>query len=360
MSTVLFILLGVLMFGILIALHEFGHFITAKLCGVRVNEFAIGMGPKLLSKQGKETLYTLRLFPIGGFCAMEGEDEDTDDPRSFQKAKGWKKFIILFAGAFINFLTGILIIFALFLPADSFQADVVGGFEEWSALPAQGLEVGDRFLKVDGHQMLSTGDAKVYLDRAGETADIEVLRNGERVVLEDVRMTRTEVEIEGETYRLLGLTIGTESISATFGVRVREVFKQAASYVRLVWVSLGDLLSGAVGLRELSGPVGILSMVGQVGAQAQEAGVGIALALESVVTLMAFIAINLAVMNLLPIPALDGGRIFFLLINGIYTLFTKKKLNPKYEGIINAVGLILLLGLMAVVAVSDIFKLFGR
>lgn len=360
MSTVLFIILGIFMFGLLIAVHEFGHFITAKLCGVRVNEFAIGMGPKLVSKQGKETLYTLRLFPIGGFCAMEGEDEDTEDARSFQKAAGWKKLLILLAGAFMNFLTGLLILFALFAPVDSFQADVVGGFEPWSALPAQGLEVGDRFLKIDGHRMLSTGDAKIFLDRAGEKADIEVLRNGQRVLLEDVDMTRQTVETQSGTYQLLGLTIGVEPVTATFGVRVKEVFKQSLSYVRLVWVSLGDLFTGAVGLRDLSGPVGIVSLIGEVGAQAQEPDVGMAVALESVVSLMAFIAINLAVMNLLPIPALDGGRIFFLFINKIYTLFTKKKLNPKYEGMINAVGLVLLLGLMAVVAISDVFKLFGR
>lgn len=360
MSTFLFILLGILVFGLLIAVHEFGHFITAKLCGVRVNEFAIGMGPKLLSRQGKETLYTLRLFPVGGFCAMEGEDEDTEDPRSFQKTRWWKKLLILLAGAFMNFVAGVLIFFFLFLPMDSFQADIVGGFESWSALPAQGLQEGDRFLKVDGHRMLSAGDAKIFLDRAGKTADIEVLRDGQRVLLKDVSMTRQTVETQNGTYQLLGLTIGSEAVPATFGTRVKEVFKQSASCVRLVWVSLGDLFTGAVGLRDLSGPVGIVSMIGEVGAQAQDPDIGIGLALESVMNLMAFIAINLAVMNLLPIPALDGGRIFFLFINGVYTFFTHKKLNPKYEGIINAVGLILLLGLMVVVAVSDVFKLFGR
>ncbi len=351
------ILLGILFFGLLIAVHEFGHFITAKLCGVKVNEFAIGMGPKLLSRQGKETLYSLRLFPIGGYCAMEGEDEDTGDPRSFHKAKTWKKFIILVAGAFMNFLVGFLIFFGLYLGSQGYAVEIVGGFEPWSALPQQGLQVGDEFLSVDGHPILVDGDANIFLGRAGATADLEVLRDGERVTLENVTMTRTPVTGEdGETYYRLGVGLSTRVYPASFGDKLRLSWNRSMDTVRLVWLGLGDLVTGAVGIRDVAGPVGIVDMMGQVAGQADSTS----LAFLSILSLVAFIAINLAVMNLLPIPALDGGRIFFLVLNLIFTAVTKKRLDPKYEGVVNAVFLVGLLVFMAVVAVSDIMKLFGR
>ncbi len=348
MTSVLMILVGILFFGLLIAVHEFGHFITAKLCGVKVNEFAIGMGPKLLSKQGKETLYSLRLFPIGGYCAMEGEDEDTGDPRSFHKAKAWKKFIILVAGAFMNFLVGFLIFFGLYLGSQGYAVEIVGGFEPWSALPQQGLQVGDEFLSVDGHRILVAQDAEIFLGRAGATADLEVLRDGERITLENVNMTRTPVTGEdGETYYRLGVKIGSRVYPASLGDKLRLSWNRSMDTVRLVWLGLGDLVTGSVG---------IVDMMGQVADQADSTYV----AFLSILSLVAFIAINLAVMNLLPIPALDGGRIFFLVINLIFTGITKKRLDPKYEGVVNAVFLVGLLVFMAVVAASDIMKLFGR
>lgn len=357
MSVFLLVVAGILMFGLLIAVHEFGHFITAKLCGVRVNEFAIGMGPKLCSRQGAETLYSLRLFPIGGYCAMEGEDEDTGDPRSFQRAKAWKKFIILVAGAFMNFLIGFLIFFFLFLGIQSYSVEVVDHFETWSSLPEQGLREGDRFLRVDGHRILTSGDAKLFLDRSGAVADIEVLRDGQRILLRDVDMHRsTVVGADGVTRQLLGVTLGSQILPASFGDKLQITWNQSIGTVRLVWLSLGDLLTGAVGLRELSGPVGIVDMMGQVAETAETP----AIALSGILYFVAFIAINLAVMNLLPIPALDGGRIFFLAINSIYTAFTKKQMDPKYEGAVNTVCFLALLGLMVVVAASDILKLFGR
>lgn len=357
MSTFLLVLAGILMFGLLIAVHEFGHFITAKLCGVRVNEFSIGMGPLLWSRQGQETLYALRLFPIGGYCAMEGEDEDTGDPRSFQRSKAWKKFIILVAGAFMNFLVGILIFVGLFAGVQSYQVEVVDHFESWSSLPAQGLQEGDRFLRVDGHKILSYGDARFFLDRAGAVADIEVLRGGKRVLLENVDMRRsTVVADDGTTSQKLGVTIGKWTFTATLGDKLRMSWNESIGTVRLVWISLGDLVTGAVGLRDLSGPVGIVDMMGQVASNAETPTI----AFTKILYFIAFIAINLAVMNLLPIPALDGGRIFFLIVNLIYTAFTKKQMDPKYEGAVNAVCFVALLGLMVVVAASDILKLFGR
>ncbi len=357
MTSVLMILVGILFFGLLIAVHEFGHFITAKLCGVKVNEFAIGMGPKLLSKQGKETLYSLRLFPIGGYCAMEGEDEDTGDPRSFHKAKAWKKFIILVAGAFMNFLVGFLIFFGLYLGSQGYAVEIVDSFEPWSALPQQGLQVGDEFLSVDGHRILVAQDAEIFLGRAGATADLEVLRDGEHITLENVNMARTPVVGEdGETYYRLGVVIDSRVYPASLGDKLRLSWYRSIDTIRLVWLGLGDLLTGKVGIREVAGPVGIVDIMGQETSKADSAYA----AFLTILSLVAFIAINLAVMNLLPIPALDGGRIFFLVINLIFTGITKKRLDPKYEGVVNAVFLVGLLVFMAVVAVSDILKIFGR
>lgn len=352
MTTFLTILLGVLLFGLLIAVHEFGHFFTAKLCGVRVNEFAIGMGPKLLSHQGKETLYSLRLFPIGGYCAMEGEDEDTEDPRSFQKAAAWKKFIILVAGAFMNFVVGVLLFFALSISVPAYTTPTVAALlPDYVPQSEVGLQPGDTILELDGHAIYLSSDIQLFFQRGGDTLDLTVRRNGERVRLGKCYMPYYQTA-DGSMVR--GIQLGTAK--TTFLGAVQQGWLQSIDTVRLVWISLGDLFTGAVGIRDMSGPVGIVSVMGDMATQSEST----LEATLNIVYLCAFIAVNLAVMNLLPIPALDGGRVFFLLVNVVYTLFTKKHLNPKYEGIVNTVGLVLLLGLMVVVAASDVLKLFGR
>jgi len=351
----LYILIAVLMFGILIAVHEFGHFITAKLLGIRVNEFSIGMGPKLLSTQKGETLYSFRILPIGGYCAMEGEDEDTGDPKSFSAKPAWKRLIVLVAGSVMNFLAGVLIILALFSQATAFYVPTLGGFIEGYGLEDCGLQPGDRFLKIDGNPVFIYGDVSLLLGRAGDTVELVVERAGERLDLGKVYMPRQERTDEQGTTYLRGITIGTAQIPATLGSRLKMTACQAADYVRMVWMSLGDLVTGAVGVQELSGPIGIVSMIGEVGETAETT----ADAVYNILTFVAFIAINLAVMNLLPIPALDGGRILFLAVNGIFTLVTHKKLDPKYEGYVNMVGFILLLALMAFVAFHDVWRLVG-
>lgn len=349
---VLMVVLGILLFGFLIAAHEFGHFITAKLSGVKVNEFAIGMGPKLFAKQGKETLYTLRLFPIGGYCAMEGEDEDSDDPRSFQRAKTGKKFLIMAAGAFMNFVVGLLIFVFLAAAAPRYIMPVVAGYlPGYEPSPSEPrLEMGDRILSVDGNPIFVGDDVSLFFNRGGDDLDLVVRRNGKKVVLEDVHMP--PFLYEGELKRGIELSWNNTTLLSALD----KGWWDSIDTVRLVWISLGDLFSGAVGIRDMSGPVGIVDMMGQTVQNSQTAGV----AAYNIFYLVAFIAINLAVMNLLPIPALDGGRIFFLLINLIYTAITKRELDPKYEGVVNTVCFVALLGLMVVVAASDILKLFGR
>jgi len=348
----LYIVIAIIMFGLLIALHEFGHFFTAKLLGVQVNEFSIGMGPPLVSRQKGETKYSIRAFPIGGYCAMEGEDEQSEDPRSFSNKAWWKKFIILIAGSAMNFLTGLVILLILFGQMSSYRPPVITSFMDGFPLEGEsGLMVGDEIVSIDGHRVYLYNDVALFLARGnGTDLDIVVLRDGEKVVLEDLPLQLREYA--GEDELRFGLRFEEER-EATGGDKVRLAWAQALDYGRIIWLSLGDIVHGAVGLRDLSGPVGIVSMIGQVGAQSETQ----VAAIQNIMSLVAFIAINLAVMNLLPIPALDGGRIFFMIVNGFCLLFTRKKLNPKYEGYVNMVCFICLLGLMAVVAVSDVMKL---
>jgi regulator of sigma E protease len=353
----LYIVVAIALFGVLIAVHEFGHFCTAKLLGVKVNEFAIGMGPRLWHRQRGETQYSLRLLPIGGFCAMEGEDEATDDPRSFACQPFWKKLIILVAGSFMNFVAGVVIILILFSQAAAFVTPVVSGFMEGADhLVEQGLQEGDLIYRVDGHRIYLMNDASLFLSRAGDTVDLEVVRAGEHIVFENFDFARKvpSTDDQGQTTYLRGIYYGGVE-EATLGVKLRNTWYQSIDCVRLVWMSLGDLIRGAAGLRDLSGPIGIVDAVGTAGASAASVGDG----LYNVFSFMSLIAINLAVMNLLPIPALDGGRIFFLIVGGVFRLLTRKNLDPKYESWVNMAGFVLLMGLMVVVAVSDVMKLAG-
>ena len=353
----LYIIVSILIFGILVATHELGHFATAKLLGVKVNEFAVGMGPALFKRQKGETLYSLRLLPIGGFCAMEGEDDDSADPRAFGRAVWWKKTIILCAGASMNFLTGLLILVILFSPAAGFRTEFYGGPIEGYGTEDCGLLAGDRFLSVDGHRVLVYGNARFYLDRAGDTLDFVVERDGQRVELKDVHLPYQErADENGNFTRLRGMTMTAMGEPTTWFGKLLYAWNTAVDFVRVVWISLGDLVTGAVGLRDLSGPVGIVNMMGEVGSQAPS----LLDAAWNLGYLAAFIAVNLAVMNLLPLPALDGGRVFFLVLNGLlYGLF-RKKIDAKYEGYVHLAGLAALMCLMLVVTLSDVGKLFGR
>ena len=354
MEYFLYLLLAILAFGILIAVHEFGHFATAKLCGVKVNEFAIGMGPLLFKKQKGETLYSLRALPIGGFCAMEGEDEDTGDPRAFSRQRGWKKLIILAAGSFMNFLLGVLLVLILVTQIQFYTRPVLKGFVDGFPLEGEsGLMAGDELIRINGERVYLYDSVSLLLSRSEGPIDLVVRRNGERVELNDLPLEPADYEYGGQTVRMYGLLF--ESGEATFADRVQMAWRQPMQFVQLVKLSLLDLFGGKVGLRDMSGVVGIVDTISSVGAASETVGLG----LLNVVYFVAFIAVNLAVMNLLPIPALDGGRIAFLLINGVVVLVTGKEVDPKYEGYVHTVGLILLLGLMAIVAVSDIWKLFG-
>jgi len=350
-----YIIAAIIMFGLLIAVHEFGHFFTAKLFGIKVNEFAIGMGPAIVKKQKGETLYSLRVFPIGGYCAMEGEDEDSEDPRAFGSAAAWKQTIVLIAGAAMNFLVGLVLILALYVQSTGFLLPTINGFSEGFGIEDCGLQAGDVVYSVNGNRIYFYSNLSLMLGRAGDQIDWVVERNGERVKVSTYLPYQEVVLENGQIGYQRGLLIGAIQDPATPWNVLKYSWYTALDFVRLVWIGLSDLITGALGIRDLSGPVGIVSMISEVGSQAETARI----AMYNVVYFAAMIAVNLAVMNLLPLPALDGGRVFFLLLNGIlYGLF-RKKIPAKYEGYVHMIGLALLLSLSVTVMVSDVGKLFG-
>ena len=351
---IVYILAAILVFGVLIAVHELGHFMAAKACGVWVNEFSIGMGPTLWKKQKGETQYSLRLFPVGGFCAMEGEEEDSDDPTALNNQGFWAKLLIFAAGAAMNFIAGLLIILVLYADAQAFYVPVVAGFADGCPLEsADGLQEGDRLLRIDGEKVYVYSDISLLmgLNKTG-AFDLQIERNGEVITLRDFTMERREyTDQNGKAYTGYGLYFGAEE--ATLGRKLSYSWNNAMDFARLVRLSLQMLVTGQAGVKDLSGPVGIVSTMTQVGEQAATTRA----AVENIAYLAALIAVNLAVMNLLPLPALDGGKIFFLVINAVSMQLFKKQIPAKYENYIHFAGLILLLALMAVITFSDVWKL---
>ncbi len=350
------IVFAILLFSFLIFVHEFGHFITAKLSNVQVNEFSLFMGPIIWKKQVGETLYSVRSIPVGGFCALEGEDADTDNPRSFHKAAWWKRLIVLVAGAVMNFISGFLLVAlvnaCLVQPVPQVEYLRNGSTLAWEG----GLQAGDTILEMNGKTVESTADFSAILNEDLSVTEFDVLvqRNGERFYLENVTMVPQEFEAneEGEAGRFYGIQWKVRRLTA------REVLKDSWEdclyFARTVWMSVGMMISGEAQLSDVSGPIGIVSMMNET-AQTSKTTLD---ALLNLCYLGAFIAVNLAVMNLLPIPALDGGRVVALLLTTAVEAVTHKKIDPKYEGYIHGVGMLLLLGLMAVVMLKDVFVLF--
>lgn len=355
--SVLYLSISVLIFGFLIFIHELGHFITAKLCGVRVNEFSINMGPKLFGWKRGETQYSFRLIPIGGYCAMEGEDEATADPRAFTAAKWWKRLIILCAGSFMNLLTGFVIVAILFgfaIPR-AMQSTKITDMDPGSALAEQGVQVGDELWSLDGRRTYTRSDLEL-LEGRYDPKDVElvVVRNGEKIKFEHFRMEKRVFQGAGDQ-PLFGISLG-EFPEPSFSTVNRYAAYQCVDFARMVWYGLSDLFSGRASVKDMGGVVGAVDTMVQFGEQADTVSNGI----ENVLYFGAFLAINLAVMNMLPIPALDGGRVLFLLINTVFTAITKKKINPKYEGYIHTGAMVLLLLLMAALMVKDIVTIVQR
>lgn len=447
LTTIALIVIGVLLFELIIFIHEFGHFITAKKSGVKVNEFSLGMGPKLFSFGKGETKYSLRLFPIGGYCAMEGEDEDSPEPRAFNNAKIWKRMIIIIAGAVMNIILGLLLMFVIVVQQESYSTTTVSSFPATSYSANSGLKAGDVIKEINGYgittsmdfsypistaelktvkgdtlevykedccnylynmsaknvqenadsisdrdidalnkilleasgKINSAGDKKtankIYQDyyveinsllgikdfeieeitvkdtRQRYTADILVERAGEEVMLSDVQFFTYTTKDDKEPK--VSLDFYVEQMDKTVGSVISQTFKQTVSTCKMVYASLGGLLTGKFGFKDLSGPVGIASAVTQVASESLQTG--FLDAVNSIIYVMMIITVNLGLFNMLPFPALDGGRFVFLLVEAI----RRKPVPRKAEGVVNAIGMALLILLTIVITVSDVFKLVG-
>ena len=357
MNTFTTILIAVLIFGILILIHEFGHYIFARIFGVTVKEFSIGMGPKLLWYDSKKTgiRYTLAALPIGGFVSMAGEDEESSDPNAFHKKPAWQRFIITAAGATVNILAGFLamVILCSISPGEGktpLGSTVVHDFVESEELSHSskdyGLLEGDKIVEVNGKRVSILDELSYEIMRHGnKPIDLVVEReiDGEiqRIPLNDV-VFPTAVEQE-QTFGMIDFRL--KGVKQTFGSVLSHASQKSILIVRMCWESIFDLITGRYTLAAVSGPVGISSAIGD----AAKAG------MSTLLYIVALISINLGVMNLLPIPALDGGRLLCLLIE----MVTRKKIPPKVESMIHGIGLVLLLALSVIIMFKDIFQLLG-
>ncbi len=354
-------LVAIFLFGVIIAIHEFGHFFFAKLFKVRVNEFALGMGPAIFKKKIGETQYALRLLPIGGFVSMEGEDAESDDERAFNKKKPYKRFIIVAAGAILNLILGIIVVGVCVSMQDLVGTRYVHSFDENAISCNYGLQAGDEIIKINGtHVYSSRGIGFNMVRDTDNKLNLTVIRKGEKVELKDVEFRQFEVDgrqyVEQDFY-IVGVApeyvkvLGKNVVSPSWVWKiVKTSVLDSASIVQMVRLSLVDLCTGKYGMKDVSGPIGTISAIADSTAQGPTAKDKLLTAL----TLLSYITINVGVFNLLPVPALDGGRLFFIFIE----MIRRKPINPKKEGIVHTVGLALLLLFMLVVSISDIIKVF--
>ena len=344
MGTFLTIILSIFVFGLFITLHELGHYLTARMFDVHIKEFSIGMGPKIFSRVSDKTgiRYSFRAFLFGGYVSMVGEDEDSDDPRALSKKPVWQRMIITAAGGVTNIIVGFILTFAMVLSVAALGSTVIADFSE-GAVSSDKLMVEDKIISVHGKRCFTHMDVAYEIARFGiEPCTVVVERNGERITLEDVVFGIEE-------------SSGTQFGQMDFIVyRVEKNFKtvmgQTLAYCRLdvkqVWESLYDLVRGRYGAEAVSGPIGAAKTIGEAAR----------VSFSTFIYLIGLISVNLGLVNLLPFPALDGGRLVFQFIE----LITRKKVPSKVEAMIHAIGLIVLLGLMVVITGKDIIKLFRR
>ncbi len=335
-------LIAILLFLVLIIIHEFGHFIAAKLLGVRVNEFAVGFGPKLFARKWGETKYAFNLIPLGGYCAMEGEDENSTDERAFCNKKPWRRFLIVIMGAIFNLILGLIIVAIILAPQKAFTSTVIAEFNENAISQSSGLALDDKIIEVDGRRIFSTYDLSYAFTNVKDgKVDITVLRDGEKKTLNDV--TFATEETDGMSY--LTVDFKVYGIKKTFVSYIKQTVGTAISYCAVIWRSLIDLIGGKYGISAISGPVGVTVAISNAAKQS----------LQNLLPIMALITINLGIFNLLPLPALDGGRLLFILIEMIF----RKPVPQKYESVVHAVGFVLLIILMIFIAAKDIWTLIS-
>lgn len=384
----------ILIFLVLISLHEFGHFIMAKMSGVTVHEFSIGMGPAIFKKQGKETLYSVRIFPVGGYCKLEGEDSESDNPKAFCNQKWWKRFMVISAGAILNLILGFVLVVIMVSVQPHKKGEpnvittpVIKEIIKGSYMEDTGILPGDEIVSINGNKVHIYNDISLYTSKLEVDEYVEIgIKRGNKKFLFKLKPSMSEttynygensVEIitkindteERKVYEytendrglvkdvigksatdkrlILGFMAATEEVSA-FNI-LPYSYNYTGFVVRMVYRSLWDMVTGKTGFREVSGPVGIIDAVNT----AVNTGEYMAVNLLS---LTALLSINLGIFNLLPLPALDGGRLFFMLIE----LIRRKKIPPEKEGMVHAIGLMLLLLLSVVIFYNDIIKIIAK
>ncbi len=364
----------------MIAIHEFGHFGAAKLFKIRVNEFAIGMGPAIWKKQGKETLYSIRAIPMGGFCQMEGEDSDSDDERAFNKAAWYKRFIVVAAGAFLNIVLGFIIFAVIASSKATYTSPVIGNVIESSYLDEAGFMAGDTIVEVDG-SIINIYDDLAFALRNVRDKEVKVvaIRNGERIEAmvtpskQDITYIYGENECTIVSY-VNGIENGRQTIAAPdndqyknavgttttqssyilgFNMKteqttplsvIQNAFYSTIYNIKIVYVSLYELILGITPASQISGPIGIIDVIGQASR----------INWVSLFSLVALLTVNLGIMNLLPIPALDGCKLLIILVEAI----TRKKLPPEREGVIQLIGFGILISIMIFATYNDIVRIF--
>lgn len=340
MTGVFTIIAAILIFAVLIFVHEFGHFITAKISGVKVLEFALGMGPKIFSFKKGETLYSLRAIPIGGFCSMEGEDGGSSDERAFSNKPAYMRFIVLVAGAFMNILLGFLLLVILFSSSKTYISNTIAEISPKSAAETFGLRAGDEIVKMNGDSVNIGADVSyIATSEDDEFTEFIVKRGNEKVTVNVERK-------DGEPFGIMLL-----AKENTFGSVIKQSYYQTFFYSKVILGSLIDLLRGNVRVSDMSGPIGIVSEIGNaVEEGVTEGGTGYI----RLLSLTILLTINLGIFNLLPIPALDGGRILFVLVE----MVTRKRIPPEKEGIVHFIGFAALMLFAVFVAYMDVLKIF--
>ena len=350
MSFIFNLILFILILGVIVFVHEFGHFTFAKLTGVYVYEFAIGMGPKIWSKKGKETEYSLRAIPIGGFCQLAGEDLEDDDlkkvpkKKRLQSKKWWERFLIMFFGAGNNFIFAILVLFFMSLIwGGTTMNPVITGLEEEYPAAVAGIEVGDTIKEINGHKISTSDDVSLYLAIAKPTKKSTFVVEKENGKIKTYKFKAKEIKNKDATSYVYGISIEQKATKGFINA-FKYTFKKTKSIFKQMGITVFELFTGGIGLNQLSGPVGIYSVVGET----SKAGI------DSLLYLTAFLSINVGFINLLPIPAFDGCHILFILIE----LIKGSPVDPELQNKISTVGMLFLLLLMFVITVNDIIRLF--
>ena len=337
------IIVSILVFSVVIIIHELGHFIMAKASGIKVNEFSIGMGPQLFGKTIGATEYSVRAFPIGGYVAMEGEDEESDAEGSFNSVPVQSRIGVVIAGAVMNMVLGFLVLLYLTNMQTYITSKTVSSFYEGAMTQQTGLQVGDEIIAINGRKCYIANDVIYEFARTQNgVADFTVIRDGKEIELEDVTFETYTDEETGLKQMVIDFTV--EPITKTVSTVLTEAANWTISLARMVFLSLVDLITGNVAINQMSGPVGIVSTISEA----------VSYGIESVLMILAMITINLGVFNLLPFPALDGGRLVFLLIE----LVRGKPIDQKYEMWVNGAGMLVLFAFMIFVTFSDITRLF--